>query len=55
MWLRKGYPALPKYAKSTIIPDGGVMDFQIVEIECETLRVAPVIPSKGNLPKGSEG
>ena len=51
IWLKKGHPELPKYAKSIIIPDNGVMDFQIIEMECETVRVAPIIPSKGNLPR----
>ncbi len=48
-FLKKGYPELPKFAGSIIIPDEGVMQYRILDIEYETKKVNPVIPSKGNL------
>ncbi|MCD5383452.1 hypothetical protein LR066_01655, partial [candidate division WOR-3 bacterium] len=33
IWLEQGYPKLPKFARSIIIPDDGIMKFKIVDIE----------------------
>ena len=48
-YLIKGYPDLPRIVKAIIIPDNGVMDLKILDIEVETHKTLPVIPSKGNL------
>jgi len=49
IFLEKGLPELPKFARSIIIPDEGVMNFRIVDVEYETKKTAPIIPSKGSL------
>jgi gingipain R len=49
LFLIKGYPELPKFARSVIIPDNGIMNFRIKDIEYEIIKVNPVVPSKGNL------
>ncbi|MDZ7292387.1 MAG: C25 family cysteine peptidase [candidate division KSB1 bacterium] len=48
-FLEKGYPELPRISRSIMIPDEAKMNFEIVEAEYETTRVAPVAPSKGSL------
>lgn len=44
-----GFPDLPHISKSIIIPDDSKTALRIIEIQTETLIVAPVVPSKGNL------
>lgn len=48
-FLEKGYPELPKFARSIIVPDDGLMNFRIVDVEYEMVKVDPVVSSKGNL------
>lgn len=44
VFLIKGYPELPKFARSVIIPDNGIMNFRIKNIEYETIKVNPIVP-----------
>ena len=48
-FLEKGLPQLPRISESIIIPDDAHMCYEILEIEYETVRIAPVAPSKGSL------
>ena len=48
-FLEKGMPELPTIARNIIIPDDGLMDYRIIDIEYETREVNTIIPSKGNL------
>jgi hypothetical protein len=48
-YLQKGYPQLPRIAKSLIIPDDKDMKLRIVHEEVERVRALPVMPSKGNI------
>jgi hypothetical protein len=48
-FLTKGFPELPKFAASIVIPDEGVMSYKIVDIEYEIIKADPIVPSKGNL------
>ncbi|MGB9722184.1 MAG: C25 family cysteine peptidase, partial [bacterium] len=50
----KGYPELPKFASSLIVPDDGVMDMRIIDVNYETAKVNPIVPSKGNLKRNVE-
>ncbi len=47
--LEKGMPELPKYAASVIIPDNGIMDINVLNIDYEYLKTERIVPSKGNL------
>ena len=47
--LKKGYPALPRIAKSVIIPGDKEMKLRIIEEDIERIKIPPIIPSKGNL------
>ncbi|MEO0246112.1 MAG: C25 family cysteine peptidase, partial [candidate division WOR-3 bacterium] len=49
IFLLKGYPELPKFARSIVVPDEGVMNYKILNIEYEEIDVNPIVPSKGNL------
>ncbi len=48
-FLKKGLPELPTVCRNVIIPDQGVMDYKIIDIQYETVKTAPIVPSKGNL------
>jgi len=48
-FLDRGLPELPTIAYNIIIPDDAIMDYHILDIEYETKKVAPIIPSKGDL------
>jgi len=48
-YMQKGYPRLPRIAKSVIIPDDKKMNFRIIREEIERISALPVIPSKGNI------
>ncbi|MBA7702587.1 Gingipain R2 [subsurface metagenome] len=48
-YLEKGLPELPTIARNIIIPDDALMDYRIVNIEYDTKKINPVVPSKGNL------
>jgi len=48
-YLKKGYPQLPRVAKSVIIPDNMEMKLRIVEEDVERVKALEVMPSKGNL------
>jgi len=48
-FLEKGLPQLPRISESIIIPDDAHMTCEILEAEYETMRIAPVAPSKGSL------
>jgi hypothetical protein len=48
-FLEEGFPELPKFAASIVVPDEGVMNYRILDVEYETLKVDPIVPSKGNL------
>jgi len=47
--LEKGMPELPIFVSSIIIPNDAHMDYRIIDIEYETIKIDPVVPSKGNL------
>ncbi|MCK4527762.1 hypothetical protein KAW18_10365, partial [candidate division WOR-3 bacterium] len=47
--LEKGYPSLPRMAKSIIIPDDKRMKIRVIEKDVERRKIPPVAPSKGNL------
>jgi hypothetical protein len=47
--LEKGMPELPVFVSSIIIPNDAHMDYRIIDIEYETIKIDPVAPSKGNL------
>uniref|UniRef100_A0A7C4Y631 T9SS type A sorting domain-containing protein n=1 Tax=candidate division WOR-3 bacterium TaxID=2052148 RepID=A0A7C4Y631_UNCW3 len=47
--LEEGKPELPSISRSVIIPDDGLMETRIINIEAETINVNTIIPSKGNL------
>jgi hypothetical protein len=47
--LEKGMPELPSMVTSLIIPNDARMDYRIIDIEYETIKIDPVVPSKGNL------
>ncbi|MCK4673153.1 hypothetical protein KAT67_04130, partial [candidate division WOR-3 bacterium] len=42
-------PELPTIARNIIISDDALMDYRIVNIEYDTKKINPVVPSKGNL------
>jgi hypothetical protein len=48
-YLQKGYPGLPRIAKSIIVPDDKEMKLRIIREEIERVKALPVIPSKGNI------
>jgi len=48
-YMKKGYPQLPRIAKSIIIPDEKEIKLRIVREEVERVKVPPVMPSKGNI------
>jgi len=48
-YLKKGYPQLPRVAKSVIIPDNMEMKLRIIKEDFERVKVPPVMPSKGNI------
>jgi hypothetical protein len=48
-YMRKGYPRLPRIAKSIIIPDDREMNLRVIREEVERVKTLPVIPSKGNI------
>ncbi|GAI28529.1 unnamed protein product, partial [marine sediment metagenome] len=48
-FLEKGLPELPTIARNIIIPDDALMEYRIVNIEYDTKKINPVVPSKGNL------
>ena len=48
-YLEKGYPSLPRVAKSVMIPDDREMKIKVIEREIERIKVLPIVPSKGNL------
>lgn len=52
-YLKKGYPQLPRIAKSVIIPDNREMNFKILRQEIERIEALPVLPSKGNILRSS--
>ncbi|MGB3478033.1 MAG: C25 family cysteine peptidase, partial [bacterium] len=47
--LEKGMPELPIFVSSIIIPNDAHMDYRIIDIEYETIKIDPVVSSKGNL------
>jgi len=48
-FLEKGFPALPTIVRNIIIPDDGLMDYRILDVEYEVKKVDRIVPSKGNL------
>ncbi len=48
-FLEEGFPELPTIARNIIIPDDALMDYRILDVEYETQKVSPIVPSKGNL------
>ncbi len=48
-YIKKGYPELPRIAKSVIVPDDKEIKLGIIEEEVERVKALPVIPSKGNI------
>ncbi|MCK4595153.1 hypothetical protein KAT73_00080, partial [candidate division WOR-3 bacterium] len=50
-YLEKGYPELPRFSRSLMIPDKGTPTLRIIDLEYETIKINPVVPSKGNLPR----
>ncbi len=48
-YMQKGYPQLPRIAKSIIVPDDKEMKLRIAHEEIERVRALPVMPSKGNI------
>jgi len=46
--MKKGYPELPKVARSLIIPDRKHMNFRVLEIEFVERKTIPIVPSKGH-------
>lgn len=47
---QEGYPELPTTCTSIVIPDDAKMSYEILQAEYETITLAPVKPSKGDLP-----
>ena len=47
--LEAGYPELPIWAKSVIVPDRGRISVRVVSEEWHEITTQPVLPSKGNL------
>ena len=48
-YLKKGYPQVPRIAKSVIIPDNKTMKVRIIEKDIKRLKAPFIIPSKGNI------
>ncbi len=48
-YLKKGYPQLPRVAKSVIVPDNMEMKLRIVKEDIQRVKALEVMPSKGNL------
>jgi len=48
-YMKKGYPRLPRIAKSVIIPNDKKMKIRIIEKDIKRLKALPVVPSKGNI------
>jgi len=48
-YMKKGYPRLPRIAKSIIVPDDKKMKLRIIQQEVERVGALPVMPSKGNI------
>jgi gingipain R len=51
IFLEKGYPELPRFNRSLIIPNTAKMNFEILKAEYDTIQVDPIAPSKGSLPR----
>ncbi len=47
--LERGYPELPRIARSIIIPDLSHMEINILETEFIDIEIDNIVPSKGNL------
>ncbi len=47
--MKKGYPQVPRIAKSVIIPNDKKMKVRIIEEDVIRLEAPPIIPSKGNI------
>ncbi len=47
--MKKGYPQVPRIAKSVIIPSDKKMKVRIIEKDIERLKALPIVPSKGNI------
>jgi hypothetical protein len=50
-YMMKGYPRLPRIARSVIIPDDKEMKLRIITEEIKRIDILPVMPSKGNIPR----
>ncbi|OYD17005.1 hypothetical protein CH333_02180, partial [candidate division WOR-3 bacterium JGI_Cruoil_03_44_89] len=50
-FLERGYPELPRFSRSLVIPDAGTPALKIIDVEYEVVKINPVLPSKGNLPR----
>ncbi|MDP1677343.1 MAG: C25 family cysteine peptidase [Bacteroidota bacterium] len=48
-FLEKGYPELPRVSRSVMVSDEAKMKIEILEVDCETTYVAPILSSKGNI------
>ncbi len=48
-YIRKGYPRLPRIAKSVIITDDKAMKLRVIREEGIRIKALPVMPSKGNI------
>lgn len=48
-YMKKGYPQVPRIAKSVIIPNDKKMKVRIIEKDIKRLKALPVVPSKGNI------
>jgi hypothetical protein len=48
-YMKKGYPQVPRIAKSVIIPNDKKMKVRIIEKDIRRLKSPPIIPSKGNI------
>ncbi|MGK9370023.1 C25 family cysteine peptidase, partial [Melioribacter sp. Ez-97] len=50
-FLDKGYPELPRINSNIVIPNAAKMQFEILEVESDTISIEPIAPSKGSLPR----
>jgi len=48
-YMKKGYPRLPRIAKSIIVPDDKKMKLRIIREEVRRVGALPGMPSKGNI------
>lgn len=47
--MEKGFPQLPTYVRSVIIPDQSAMNFRIIEQDYYETTTQPIMPSKGHM------